>query len=370
MKKLLTLILGFIISIFITSCKGGSSSQLSIYNCGEYIDDSLIDQFEEEYNIKVNYVTFDSNETAVTKLQTESFDVVIPSDYAIEQLVSQNLLSEIDWNKLESVEGFKKDMLTSDVLEILERLKNQENGFDFLKYAVPYFFGKVGILYDYNKIKLDLNELDPGWDILLDPKYRNMIAYYDSARDGFMAAYKANGFSMNSTDESETLKAFDWLKELKAKSNCAFKTDELLSEMPDGKYAMSLVYSGDAIYCIELATEADNGIDLRFYAPESDGTNVFVDGMVIPKNAKNKDLAYKFISFMCREESALANTEYVYYSSCIQKIYDKVLSYDSGTFKQCNYLYKVNINPKDEVFRYNPQQTIILNDYWIKLKLS
>lgn len=358
MKKYLILFLSIICAISLSSCKGNSQTQLSIYNCGEYIDTDLVDEFEEEYNIKVNYVTFDSNETAVTKLKTEPFDVVIPSDYAIEQLTQLDLLQEIDWSK---IEGFTQDMLTDEVKEILSDLKEGPNGFDFLKYAVPYFFGNVGICYDKNKV--DLKDFEAGWEILHNPKYKNKVAYYDSARDGFMAAYKALGYSMNSTDKEETKEAFNWLKDIRKYTNCAFKTDELLSEMPDGKYAISLMYSGDAMYCMY------ENEDLDFYVP-TDGTNVFVDGMVIPKNAKNTEMAYKFISFMCRYENAEKNSTYVGYSSCVNSVYDFFLNNPESEYYDFRDYYQVNYQENDEMFRYNSAQTVILNDYWIELKLS
>lgn len=362
MKKLMIFPLAVLFLITLNSCGGPDNGSLSIYNCGEYIDEELISAFEELYDISVNYITFDSNETAITKMNSESFDIVVPSDYAIEQLKQEGMIQKLDWSR---IEGFDPSMLADPVIEILDDLKNQENGWDFLEYSVPYFFGNVGICYDKNRVSKEDVE-SQGWAILHNEKYYNKVAYYDSSRDGFMAAYKQLGYSMNSTDEKETLEAFEWIKEIREKTNCAFKTDELLSEMPDGKYAISLMYSGDAIYSM---MEQNDNVDLDFYVPKS-GTNVFVDGMVIPTNAKHVDMAYKFISFMCEHENAKTNAIYVAYASPIKSVYEEIVLEDEEFYDYKDY-YQVNFNKGyDEVFRYNYDMKKKLNDYWIKLKLS
>lgn len=360
MKRINSLILIFIMLITATSCTSNTSGDLNIYNVGEYIDMDLVEEFEELYDVKVNYTTFDSNETAITKMQSESYDVVVLSDYAVEQAKENDLIIPLDWSKID----FDTDLLVSDLKEILSDLKNGENGFDMLAYSVPYFFGNVGICYDKNKV--DEKDVEEGWNILHNSKYNGKVAYYDSSRDGFMAAYKQLGYSMNSTSLTETEEAFNWIKEIRQQVNCAFKTDELLSEMPDGKYAISLMYSGDAVYSM---MEQNDDVDLDFYVPET-GTNVFCDGMVIPKSRKNEDLAYKFISFMCEEENAKRNSIYVGYSSVIESVYYNLMEEDEEFYDYKDY-YKVTYNKGyDEIFRYNPQMTVLLNDYWIKLKLS
>ena len=360
-KKIIIFIVSIITLLSISSCnKEESSNSLTIFNVGEYIDPDLLTKFEDETNIKINYVTFDSNEAAITKMESESFDLVVPSEYAVEQLILENKLQKLDWSKID----LKKEELSSDLILLLDKLKNEENGYDLLEYGMPYFFGKVGILYDQNKIESDQIE-ELGWEIFKNENVRNKTAYYDSSRDGFMVALKSLGYSMNTTDPKELEEAFNWIKDVKKKTNCAFKTDELLSEMPDGKYAVASMYSGDAIYSID---EENENLDLAFFVPE-EGTNVFVDSLVIPKNAKNVDAAYKFINFINEYENALANTLYVGYSTCINAVYEDVILEDGDYYDYKDY-YKVSFSENDEFFRYNPELKIILNDYWVKLKLS
>ncbi len=349
------------------SCSNNSEG-LSIFNVGEYIDESLVTKFEKTYNCKVNYSTFESNEAAITKMKTEQFDIVVPSDYALEQMIVDDMIEEIDWSKLSVC---KKEIMTPSVLTIIENLKNSENGYDLLKYGVPYFFGQVGILYDENKVDItDLESL--GWNIFKDPKYKGLTTYYDSSRDGFMVAEKALGYSMNTTNEAEIEDAFNWILDVKKNTNPAFKTDELLSEMPSGKYALGLMYSGDAIYCMDIE---DENVSLNFYVPNT-GTNVFIDSLVIQKGAKNKDLAYKFIDFMYEYDNAYLNSVYTAYSSPVKEVYENIVSSDGDYYEEDdngNNIYKnlYQFSPKksDEIYRYNEELKLKMNDYWVKLKL-
>ena len=346
----------------LTSCnKNEGGGDLSIFNVGEYIDPELITKFEDKYKCSVNYTTFESNEAAITKMKTEQFDVVVPSDYALEQMVIDDMIEQIDWSKLEVA---NKDILTEDLVNILNNLNSGDDSFDLLKWGVPYFFGEVGILFDKNRVdENDVHEL--GWDIFKNEKYANLTTYYDSSRDGFMVAEKALGYSMNSNQNNELEEAFNWILDVKNKTNPAFKTDELLSEMPSGKYALGLMYSGDALYCIDIE---DEKVDMDFYVPQT-GTNVFVDSMVIQKGARNKDLAYKFIDFMYEYDNAYQNSSYVGYSSALEEVYYDIVQ-EGEDYEGYEDYYWVKTNEFDEIYRYNDKLKIKLNDYWVKLKLS
>ena len=365
-KKLLTLATCALLGVTLAGCQ--EKETLVLYNWGEYIDNSslygvnLIKKFEKEYNCRVKTPYFDSNEAAITSMETESYDIVIPSEYAIEQLAMNNMIEEIDWSK---IEGFTKDDITTPLKQILNELAEGPNGFDFLKYSVPYFFSKVGICYNTERVSEE--ELETyGWDVFRQPSHKNRVAYYDSSRDGFMVALKQLGYSMNTTSTKQVDEAFDWLTSMKKTVNPSFKTDELLSEVPEkhNNIDLALMYAGDVIYCMMLAEQ--KGYEIDFYAPTS-GTNIFADGMVIPKNAKNKELAYKFISFMCEEENAMANSEYVGYSCPVNSAYLKLISED-GYYYDYKEIYDVQIRENDEFFRFNEDMKIYMNDKWLSLK--
>ncbi len=344
----------------LSACKQSEGEgDLKVFNPGEYIDESLIDEFEELYNCKVSYLTFESNEAAVTKMNTEYYDIVTPSDYSIEQLASEGMIQEIDWSRIDITADEYTPFLQSE----LNKLNSGDNAFDLTKYGVPYFYGEVVIVYDANKVNQEDVE-NEGFAIFQNPKYRNLTAYYDNPRDGFMVAEKALGYSMNTQDANELENAFNWIVDVRKNTNCAFKTDELLSEMPQGKYALALMYSGDAVYAM---SEEDDDVDLQMYAPES-GTNVYIDAMVIPSNARNVDLAYKWINFMNLHDNAVRNTVEVGYTSPFEAVVEEVTQEDGDYFDYKEY-YDIEVNELNEIYRFNNDLKIKINDYWVKLKL-
>ncbi len=183
MKKIFILLVMLTMTTLLVSCESGPT--LRLYNWGEYIDDSLVAVFEEETGITVKQIAFDSNEVAITQIKGgNQYDLVIPSDYAIEQLAIEELIVPIDWSKVTELDP-DTDLATG-LSTILDTVKNTTNGFDLLEYSVPYFWGNVGILYDATAVaETDL----VGWDLLHNDAYE--IAFYNSARDAFMPALKA-----------------------------------------------------------------------------------------------------------------------------------------------------------------------------------
>lgn len=338
MKKILVFVLMVAGLTFLASCESGPT--LRLYNWGEYIDDSLVEAFEEESGIRVRQIAFDSNEVAITQIKGgNQYDLVIPSDYAIEQLALESLIVPIDWSKVTS---FDPETDVADGLKsILNTVKHDvTNGFDLLEYAVPYFWGNVGILYNTEVV----DEADLiGWDVLHNNEYK--IAFYNSARDAFMPALKATGAStINHPTATEMDEAVQWLSE-SLTSEVSVITDEIFDAMLDpARYDLAVSYSGDANY---LMSENDK---LGFFVPE-EGTNVWMDGFVIPEGA-NEDLSYAFINFMMTNEHALQNTEYVGYSTPRQDVFEDVLS-SGGSFEDYADSYDVRINAFDEVYRYN-----------------
>lgn len=356
MKKTIVLALLSLVSLTLSGCGVVRSiscinkEKLRLFNWGEYIDPSIIKGFEDENNVCVSMSTFASNESAITKMKTESFDLVIPSDYAIEQMVEEDLIRTLDWSKI--IDFNPTTDLASGLVSILNELE-----FELLDYGVPYFWGNVGILY--NKDVVTLNELEAEeWDIFKSNDYE--IAFYDSARDGFMVALKSLGYSMNTATQTELNEAENWLMDLANNDKVVFLTDEILDDMMTLSYDLALTYSGDAIY---LMSEQDK---LDFYVPNS-GTNVWVDALVIPKNAKNVDLAYAFINYVILEESATLNTEYVMYSSPRKDVYEAMIS-ENSDFYEYKSAYDVVIHEFDEVFRYVPITKAFVSDAWARIR--
>ncbi|MEG0959357.1 MAG: extracellular solute-binding protein, partial [Erysipelotrichaceae bacterium] len=308
------------------------SSELKVYNWGEYIDPAVNTAFEKQFGVKVVYDTFDSNELMYTKLQGgESFDVLIPSDYTIERLIKEDMLQPLN-----------KKMIPN-----MSQLAHGVKGLSFdpdNKYSAAYLWGTVGIVY--NKKTVDKKDLDKqGFNVLLNQKYNGKLYIYDSERDSFMMALKALGYSMNTDNEDELQAAYDWLVKLNTTMNPEIVTDEVIDAMVNGNKDIAVVYSGDAAYILS------QNKDMDYFLPK-EGTNLWSDAMVIPKNAKNPKLANEYINFVLDYEQSLMNSIFVGYPSSNQEVLD-VLSSKDGEFEGNNaYLPRTNYD-KDEVFKYN-----------------
>lgn len=297
-RKLIgALLCGIVATALFTGCgsKGGENGVVYVYNWGEYIDPETIEMFEEETGIKVEYEEYETNEIMYPKVAagTSNYDVLCPSDYMITKLMENDMLAELNFDNMPNAKA-----------NIGAQYYEKAAGFDpDNKYCVPYCWGTVGILY--NKTMVD--EPVTSWDILWDEKYADNILMQDSVRDAFMVALKRNGHSMNSLNESELEQAKNDLIAQKPLVQ-AYVVDQVRDKMIAGEAAMGVIYSGEAIY-----TQRENP-DLEYVVPE-EGSNVWIDGWVIPKNAENKENAEKFIDFMCRPDIALMNFDYITYST-------------------------------------------------------
>ena len=278
-----------------SSADKGVNGQVIVYNWGEYIDPETIRMFEEESGIKVIYDEFETNESMYPKVESGAvaYDIACPSDYMISRMIQNGMLSELDYSKMPNV---KKN--------IGAQYFDQSKGFDpDNKYAVPYCWGTVGILYNKTMVEEPITR----WEQLWDEKYADNILMQDSVRDAFMVSEKVCGFSMNTLDPTELETAKNLLIEQKPLIQ-AYVVDQVRDKMIGGEAAIGVIYSGEAIY-----TQRENP-DLVYVIPE-EGTNVWIDSWVILKNAPNKENAEKFIDFMCREDIALMNFEYITYST-------------------------------------------------------
>lgn len=299
MKKLFALMLCIAMTVPVLSGCGSAdkypNGKVYVYNWGEYIDEETIKLFEEETGIEVIYDEFQTNEIMYPKVESgaSAYDVICPSDYMVQKMIDNDLLAELNWDNLPNAKA-----------NIGAQYYEQATAFDpGNKYCVPYCWGTVGILYNTTMV----DEPVTSWSILWDEKYKDSILMQESVRDLFMVALKELGYSMNSTNEQELQEAKDLLiKQVPLVQ--AYVIDEVRDKMIGGEAALGVIYSGEAIY-----TQRENP-DLAYVIPE-EGTNIWIDGWVIPKNAPNKENAEKFIDFMCRGDIALMNFEYITYST-------------------------------------------------------
>jgi len=290
MKKVVSLIL--LVMLLVPSFAMGEGS-LTVFNWEDYIDESVIEQFEQETGINVNYVRFTTNEDMMVQVEANPghFDLCFPSEYIVERMLNKDMLAEINYDNIPNAKY------------ILENLRNPSYDANNA-HSVPYMWGTVGILYNTNMVA----EPVESWSILWDEKYQNNVFMLDSYRDSLGVTLKYLGYSMNTLDILALEMAKEKLIEQKNIGTLkAYQVDETKDKMVAGEAALALVWSGDAQYAIDLNP------DLAYAVPE-EGSNVWVDGMVIPKDAKNKENAEKLIDFLCRPEIAKMNCEYVRYA--------------------------------------------------------
>ncbi len=319
-RKHITAVL-FLLSLLLifTSCDSsedevkfsGETKILNVYNWGEYISDGSLDTLDSNaafekyfnenlaekygYRIKVNYTTYATNEDMFSKLSSGAgtYDIVVPSDYMIEQMIANDMLYEFDVTELSNY---------SNILDEFKGLDYDPNN----RYSVPYTYGMTGIIY--NTALVDPEDYEgQSWELLWNEKYKGKILQFNNSRDAFGSAMYALGLDINSTDKAVWDEAFNKLASQKPLVQ-AYVNDEIFNKMTTASAAIAPYFAGDYV------TMAGQNEDLAFYYPK-EGTNYFIDAMCIPKNSKMVDAAKEYINFMLTEEPAVANAVYIGYAS-------------------------------------------------------
>lgn len=296
MKKLLTVIL--VLCVLIPAGAALAEDKvIYVYNWYDYIDESVLEQFEQETGIRVEYTCFTTNEDMIIELEVNpsGYDVVFPSDYIVERMIGRDMLAPLDWSKLPNAKAYTRDKL-------LNPSYDPQNA-----YSVPYMWGTLGILYNTTMVD-EADEVD-SWEILWNTKYKNNVFMLDSIRDTMCVALALLGYDINTTDRAELEAARDKLIEQKQLGMVrAYQVDQIKDRMVAGDAALAVMWSGDAEYAVELNE------DLAYVIPWQ-GSNIWVDPMVVPKNAPHYDYAMQFIDFLCRPDIAQKNCEEIGYCS-------------------------------------------------------
>lgn len=350
MKKYLIVAVSLIFTLLFSGCEiqKDNEKSINVYSWGEFISDgadgtiNVNKKFTEETGIKVNYKTFQNNEELFAKISGggADYDVIIPSDYMVSRLIEKDMLEKINFNNIPNYKF------------ISDRFKNLN--FDPKnEYSVPYVWGMIGIFYNKKEVDEDIN-----WDILWNEKYKNRILMFDNARDAFAISLLRLGYSVNTQDESELRKAADELIKQKTLVQ-AYVMDQIFDKISNGEAVLAPYYAGDAV------TVMKNNPDIGFVIPKN-GSEKFVDSMCIPKGSENKELAEKYINFMCRTDIALANAEKTGYSTPHKEAYN-LLDVD---IKNSDIFY-----PDEETFE-NSQTFVnlsektnkLMDELWIEVK--
>ena len=306
MKKLISIVLAALLlcaalPAFAETDKPYAGETITVLNWFDYIDPDVLDQFEEETGIKVEYVILENNELMLAQLEHSegAYDVVFPSDYIIERLIKEDRLEALNYDNIPNA---------ADVIEWMKTPAYDPES----TYSVPYMWGTLGLIYNTDLV----SEPITSWEAIFSEEYKGNVIMMDSIRDTLATALCYLGYSVNTRDEDELEAAEDLLiKQKKDGIVVGYMIDETKDKMVAGEAAIALMYSGDALFAIE---KADN---LVYVVPE-EGSNVWLDAMIIPKGSKHKEAAECFINFMCREDIARANMDFICYSTPIQSVVD------------------------------------------------
>ena len=336
MKKMICALL---IAVLLLPVCAAADEVVNVFNWEDYIDESVLEQFEAETGIKVNYMRFTENEDMIISVESNpcAFDVVFPSDYMVERLINRGELAEINYDNIPNFANIRDD------------LKNPSYDANNA-HSVPYMWGTLGILYNTKLV----DEADvQSWSVLWNEKYAGQVLMMDSLRDTMgIALLMVNAEnSMNSTDYVQLRAAVDLLIQQKQKGMVkAYGLDEFKDKMVAGEGALAVVYSGDAEYAIELNE------DLAYAVPQ-EGSNIWVDTAVIPASARNKENAEKFINFLCRPEIAAANVQEIGYC-CVNVPAMEILGEE---YKESDVM-----NPSEEVIA-RCEYYHDLDDTWLNI---
>lgn len=332
-----------------------AGSTLYVYNWGEYIDEDVIDQFEDETGIEVVYDLFETNEEMYPVIEAGgvTYDVVCPSDYMIQKMIENNMLQEIDFDQVPNF-----DQIDPAYVEMSQAF-DPDN-----RYSVPYCWGTVGILYNTSRIEELGVEPPTRWADLWDERLADEILMQDSVRDAFMVALKKDGYSMNSADEAELQQAKQDLIDQKPLVQ-AYVIDQVRDKMIGGEAAVGVIYSGEMLYIQEEVADLGLDYELEYVIPE-EGTNLWIDSWVIPANAQNKAGAEAWINFLCRPEIAKQNFEYITYPTPNKGAFDLLdeeLQNNKAVFPDIDSL------DNSEVYEYLGEDVDTLyNELWKEVK--
>ena len=344
----------------LTACGGSSSGSASkdrvvnVCSWGEYIDEDLIYQFEEETGIKVNYQTAESNEALYSLLKTGAgdYDVIVPSDYMIGRLIAEDMLAELNYDNIPNY----------------AKIGDQYKGLSYdpdNKYTVPYTWGTLGIIYNTTMVDEEITS----WDAMFDEKYAGQVLMIRNSRDALAAALLDLGYDINTTDEAQIREAYELLAAAKSKGVYqSFVMDEIFGKMEGGNAAIAMYYAGDYLTMLE------NNEDLAYVVPE-EGSNWFVDAMCVLKSAQHKDEAEEWINFIAGTDACLANMDYIWYASPNTEALEQYPAYYEEAYGEelDQGLYEIMAAPQEVLDRCSlyenlPADTLTLyNDLWTEL---
>ena len=348
MKKIMATLLAIFLTLPLAGCRAEETERtINVYNWGEYIDESVLEEFEEETGIHVNYKTFASNEMLYSAIKGggNNYDVIFPSDYMVARMQEEGMLRELDYSKIPNAANIDP--------RYLNPAYDPEQ-----KYSIPYMWGTTGIIYNTTMV----DEAPTCWMDLFTTELKGQVLIFDNPRDCIGLALKALGYSFNTTNKDEIAEAADLLIRQKEEGIVqAYVMDQIFDKMINNEAAIGTYYAGDYLTMVE------ENPDLAFVQPE-EGSNLFVDAMCIPTCSKNYEDALAFINFLCRDDIVLRNCEETGYSSpsvTAMELMDEEMASDPIAYPGEDILDKA------ETFGGLPGDTLTFYDHeWIRICLA
>ncbi len=341
-KFCLLIVLTLIFTTIFTGCKNsGDKAEIKVLNYGQYIDKTLLTEFEDKYNVKIIYDIYPAPEDMYTKVKAggTDYDVIITGEYMIERMINEGMLAKLDYDNIPNFEF------------VDEKFKNQPYDSNN-EYAVPYFWGTLGLLYNTKAV----TEKVDSWDILWNEKYANRILMMDSQRDTMAVAFKKLGYSLNSTNEQE-LKEVKQLLLMQKPLVMAYVVDEALAMMIAEEADIALIWSSEA------ASAMGSNENLNYIIPK-EGSNIWIDAMCVPATSSHKKEAELFINFMTSKESTLKNIDELWYSTVHTEAVKEVeeFLFDNPAFNPSDEDVK-----RTEMFRDLIDEIKVYNKLWTEV---
>jgi spermidine/putrescine-binding protein len=350
----------FVATVSFLSYATSSRPVVNVCSWGEYIDEDLITQFEEETGIRVNYQTAESNEALYSLLKSggADYDVIVPSDYMIGRLIAEDMLEPLDYSQIPNF---------SYIDERFQNLSyDPEN-----RYTVPYAWGTLGIIYNTAVVGEEVTS----WGALYDDRYAGNVLLINNSRDAIGEALFYLGYSVNTTDPGEIRQAYELVADASRRGVFQGRVmDEIFQKMEGGNAAIATYYAGDYLSMVD--NQAD-GVDLAFVIPE-EGSNWFVDAMCVLKDAPHYDAAMEWINFIASTDANLANMDYIWYASPNRAALEQYPAYYEELYGEelDPEVYEIMAAPPEvlercEAYRNLPRDTLALyNDLWTQLGID
>jgi putrescine transport system substrate-binding protein len=347
---------------FLDAAAAQSGRVVNVYNWSDYIDPKVLEDFTKDTGIKVQYDTFDANETLETKLLAgkSGYDVVVPTAYFLERQIKAGVFQKLDKARLKNLDNVWPD--------IAKRLAVYDPG---NQYAVNYMWGTTGIGYNIKAVRerLGANGKIDSWDVVFKPenlaKFKDCgVHMLDSADDIMPAALHYLGLNPNTTDAAELDKAAELLTKIRS-SVRKFHSSEYLNALAGGEICLVVGWSGDIKQAQKRAVETKNGVEIGYSIPK-EGAQMFFDNLAIPKDAGHVGEAHAFIDYLLRRDVAAKNSNLVAYANgnlASQTLIDKSVFDDKSVYPDAATMSRLyTVSARDQ------KSQRLLNRLWTKVK--